>query len=468
MKKFTEFLLSESVELNESSMTRFLSKFKNHDAVIITAFRKGVIKRIGGKAVQIKNEKGEKEYKFEKIFTKNENRERNKELFSALFAKGYSITKVKGSYIENYDGNKDERAEKYEESFVVVNHKNDKDFFNICKALAKKYDQDSILLIRKGDKPEAILFGTNDTGYPGLNKHERYTKLGVNKLDVQFFTRLGGSKLYFTENFDMSCYPQGSLGRMACTTQGNKILESLDLSEYDETSTLFPLTESSMTRFLEKFKKYDSIILTAWRKKEFRTDENGRIVKDENGKPLYNVLSRKQNKQRNRDLFAMLHASGYSVTSVKGSYIEEQELDGVKEKSSVEKYEESFVVVNHNDDKDFIRKVAKMARKFSQDSILVIEQGEQPKAYLLGTNKMAKFPGLGKKYPFGKLKLNNDGTDFFTRLGGKTFHFLDDGGKSLNENSDYDLNNLSYFGRVGIKSYGRRLLESLDEIDDVI
>ena len=86
--------------LTESSVTRFINKFQNHDAAIITAHR------------------GEYNHK--------ENQARNKKLFSALYSKGYSVTSAKGSYVEN-KGHHNEK-EVSEHSFVVVNHKHDPDF----------------------------------------------------------------------------------------------------------------------------------------------------------------------------------------------------------------------------------------------------------------------------------------------------------------------------------------------------
>lgn len=211
MKTFGEFL-TESVNggtnLNESSMTRFISKFQKHDAVIMTAYRGGL--------------------------TKAENKARNAELFSALFAKGYSITKVKGSYIENYQ--EDNQKEVSEQSFVVVNHNDDKDFKKVVEKLGQKYDQDSILIINGGEKPTAYLLGTNDADFPGKGKKVEFNNVKFNRYaDVEFFTRLGGNKFHFTESYDRkqheleNGYPNGSLGRMACKRQGKEILESIGI-----------------------------------------------------------------------------------------------------------------------------------------------------------------------------------------------------------------------------------------------
>lgn len=244
MKTFNEFL-TESVNggtnLNESSMTRFISKFKLHDAVIITAFRDGVIER-DKQGNRLKDDDGK--YVYSKKFTKAENKARNKELFSALFAKGYSITKVKGSYIENYQ--EVDEKEMNEESFVVVNQHDKSDFLEVLEKLGRHYDQDSILVIKGGDSPTAYLLGTNDAEFPGLGKKVNQGSIGLNKFtNVQFFTKLGNAKFFFADkNVNMkdpkelseyrteqikNGYPDGSLGRMACSTQGKQILESIGI-----------------------------------------------------------------------------------------------------------------------------------------------------------------------------------------------------------------------------------------------
>jgi len=104
---------------------------------------------------------------------------------------------------------------------------------------------------------------------------------------------------------------------------------------------------------------------------------------------------------RNRDLKAALLASGYGVTKVKGSYIEDFETP-----AAVEVSENSLFAVNLKDNPSFISDVEKLGRKFCQDSVLVIPRGGKG-AKLLGTNN-SEFPGLGMEVSVGDLKYGGE------------------------------------------------------------
>ncbi len=62
--------------LIESSLSRLYKHMTEHDSAILSAFRDE--------------------------FTKKENYERNRELKARLLERGYGVTKVAGSYIENF------------------------------------------------------------------------------------------------------------------------------------------------------------------------------------------------------------------------------------------------------------------------------------------------------------------------------------------------------------------------------
>jgi hypothetical protein len=196
--------------LAESSINRFTNKFKNHDAAIITAYR------------------GEHSHK--------ENQERNKKLFSGLYAKGYSVTSVKGSYIEN-KGHHNEK-EVSEHSFVVVNHKHDPDFHKNIKKMCEHFNQDSVLLIHKGEKPKATLVGTSkeSTSFPGYgNKHE-FSHMTLNTKNHEFFTRLHKKTFTFPESplkesdlYESEYYPETINGKYAAKIEGAEFLQELNI-----------------------------------------------------------------------------------------------------------------------------------------------------------------------------------------------------------------------------------------------
>lgn len=134
--------------------------------------------------------------------------------------------------------------------------------------------------------------------------------------------------------------------------------------------------------------------------------------------------SKAENKKNNREILTYLQGKGYSVTSVKGSYIENYGTDSAKEVS-----EPSFFVCNQKvegDDKGQLQKdLAKLGRKFDQDSVLVIPVGGKG-AYLYGTSKRDNaFPEYNKKVVVGNSKFGKAAGEFLSRIGGREFAFED-------------------------------------------
>lgn len=79
------------------------------------------------------------------------------------------LPRLRGYMLKNYL--KPNSKEVLEHSFLIVNLNGDPEFKNFIIELGKKYDQDSVLIIPRGGKG-AYLYGTNETGYPGLNQIE--------------------------------------------------------------------------------------------------------------------------------------------------------------------------------------------------------------------------------------------------------------------------------------------------------
>lgn len=162
--------------LSESSLSRLWSKTQKHSCGTITSFR-------GNK-------------------TKAQNKATNKEMLTYLMGKGYSVTKIKGSYIENF-GSENEK-EVGEESFFVCNQKVDGDDGGQLKkdliALGRKYDQDSVLIIPVGGKG-AYLYGTSkrDDAYPSYNRQEKVGSGKFGKASGQFLSRIRGREFAFEE-----------------------------------------------------------------------------------------------------------------------------------------------------------------------------------------------------------------------------------------------------------------------------
>lgn len=131
--------------LTETSWIRLYRKMRRFDLAIISAFRP--IDKESGEDLSLK-----------------QNRSRNKLLKKELVTRlGYGVAKVCKNWAEFVD---DLEVEMGEESFLAVNVRDEKDFFEKMERLGQKYDQDAVLLKPVGK--EACLLGTNESGYPGM------------------------------------------------------------------------------------------------------------------------------------------------------------------------------------------------------------------------------------------------------------------------------------------------------------
>ena len=127
-----------------------------------------------------------------KIFTHEENREKNKLLKAELLNLKYGVTTVKGVYPEGMNN------ESSEESFFVVNRFNDPNFLNNLLSLAEYFNQDSIYYKPK-DKTYGYLIGTNGATYPGYHKKGDESKLKPDSAS-NFMSRIGNKAFSFIPN----------------------------------------------------------------------------------------------------------------------------------------------------------------------------------------------------------------------------------------------------------------------------
>jgi len=184
------------------------------------------------------------------------------------------------------------------------------------------------------------------------------------------------------------------------------------MKELMENWNRYLLKESGLSRVLQHIEAHDCAILTAFRNDPKDMSKCAKGSVDDNDQK---DNTRALNKRRNRDLKAMLLGFDYGVTAVDGSYIENFE-----QPDQIEVKEDSFFVVNLNDDPDFVRNVQEMAEKFCQDSVIIIPQGGEA-AYLYGTNE-SDFPGYGEKVEVGGLKMGKE-AEFMTRVNKRPFTF---------------------------------------------
>lgn len=177
-------------QLVEASLNRIYQKTKKHAVGAVTAER-------GGK-------------------TKAENKANNKKVLAYLLNKGYSVIKVKGSYLENYQS--DDEREVGEESFFVANHEVEGDDKGQLEKdlikLGRLYDQDSILSVPFGKK--GYLYGTSkrSNAFPDYDQKHVVGKPVFGDAKGEFFSRIRGRKFAF-ESYEIVEEPDTRHGKWA-------------------------------------------------------------------------------------------------------------------------------------------------------------------------------------------------------------------------------------------------------------
>jgi hypothetical protein len=117
--------------------------------------------------------------------------------------KDYGVTKVVGSYVENY-GDPEKEVEVKEVSFFVTNLKDSPMFIEDIAELGAKYCQDSVAIIPKGGQG-AYLIGTNNSDFPGYGE-----KIDVGDFrpgqEAEFMSRIRNRPFTFGEVKNMETY----------------------------------------------------------------------------------------------------------------------------------------------------------------------------------------------------------------------------------------------------------------------
>lgn len=162
--------------MNESSLSRLWRKTQDHTCGSISGYR---------------DEN-----------TRAENKANNKVILNYLQGKGYSVTSVQGSYIENFGT--DSAKEVKEPSFFVCNDKVEGDDGGQLERdlikMGRKTDQDSILVIPHGGKG-AYLVGTSrrDEAFPSYGQKEVVGSGRFGRAAGEFLSRIRGRKIAFEE-----------------------------------------------------------------------------------------------------------------------------------------------------------------------------------------------------------------------------------------------------------------------------
>ena len=189
MKKFSEYLKTPNA-MNESSLSRLYKHMQEHDSGTITAYRSE--------------------------YTPEQNKKRNYSLMAKISDKRYQITKVDGSYIENFGS--DDAVEVKEKVFFVVDAQDKGTLENDLRQWGEEFDQDSIMFIPKGEAT-GTLIGTShrENAFPSYGEMKKFEHAVWGK-QGQFMTKIRNRPFYFTESSipeDM-VLPEGYFGRMGC------------------------------------------------------------------------------------------------------------------------------------------------------------------------------------------------------------------------------------------------------------
>jgi len=169
-------------KIQESSLSRIWNQTKKHDAGTISAFR------------------GSKDCNKGEDYTKSENKKNSKILKAKLLKAGYGVTKIDGTYIENF--NTPNARDVKEESYIVIDLKDSGNLKNDLIEFGTEFEQDSITFQSDGTY---YLISTNtcEDGYPGEGKIGVEIKLGKTLFgkDGEFHSKVNGRPFVF-ENIE--------------------------------------------------------------------------------------------------------------------------------------------------------------------------------------------------------------------------------------------------------------------------
>jgi hypothetical protein len=192
--------------VNESGLSRIYKHIQEHDCIVITAFR---------------GDTNDDSKCTDKAVVGGDNMERNRDLKATLLGLGYGVTKVDGSYIEDFETPLAKEVK--ENSLFCVNLNDDADFVERLTSLSEKFCQDSIIVFPKGGKG-AHLMGTNNAEFPGYGKKSMQGDLSMGQ-EAEFMTRVNNRPFTTKEGIELETYKKlPRLQRMAVRSIQKKIL----------------------------------------------------------------------------------------------------------------------------------------------------------------------------------------------------------------------------------------------------
>ena len=185
------------------------------------------------------------------------------------------------------------------------------------------------------------------------------------------------------------------------------------------------LTESSINRMLYWLKNCDCAFITSFRSKLKDIRDKSLTYLGPNGDwDEDKEFTHEENREKNKIMVAELLQLGYGVTKIKGVYPE-----GMTKENS----EESYFVVNRNNDDKFLDNILRISEKYNQDSVYYKEKGAT-EGHLIGTNN-CDFPGYHKKGEGSSLKIGT-ASNYMSRLGNKAFSFTNNDAEKTIDKKD--------------------------------
>lgn len=199
--------------LVESSLSRVYEHMMEHETAFISGFRNDPQEREQCTEMAYKNKMEGDPLAI--------NKRRNRDLKATILSMDYGVTRVDGSYIEDFDT--PEQMEVKEDTYFVVNLKDDLEFFERMTMLGELFCQDSVLLVPREAK-DAYLIGTNYSEFPGIGEKYPVGSLKMGQ-SAEFMTRV--NKRPFTFNEGLATYRGLSRNqRMMVKSIAQKVLKS--------------------------------------------------------------------------------------------------------------------------------------------------------------------------------------------------------------------------------------------------
>lgn len=210
--------------ITETSLNRIYSHLLAHDCAVISAWRTFESQNCADNRPEnlrrlTRKEKNRRNAELTANFwdapAEILNQEADKKLTAVLLYSKYKYTAIHGTYVENFMTQN--AVEVRENSYFVVNDKDNPEFISDIIKLGEYFCQDSVLIMRKGGENN-YLFGTNLSDFPGYHKKVQLGKFKPG-IEGEFMTKIGNrpfvTEAFFQDFKDMQVNTKGLIAKIA-------------------------------------------------------------------------------------------------------------------------------------------------------------------------------------------------------------------------------------------------------------